>query len=1007
MALLGIGIYVFLHLDIEAYPDPLQPMVEVLTQPQGLSAEEVERIVTIPLEYGLAAMKGLTAMRSISLFGLSDIKCYFSWDTEYFRDKVRTINRLSLITLPLGLTPTISPENPVGEIVRYIVRTPDHDLMMEKEIEDWIAEKRLKTVPGVIDVAGFGGLTKEYHVDVDPFRLNYYEIAPSALISAIQNSNANAGGNYLTIGEQNVDIRSIGFIRNLDDLGSIALAATNATPIRVRDVGDVNLSHAPRLGIVGQNGDDDVTEGIVLLRKHGDTMETVKGVEKKIAELNAPGVLPDNAKIVPFIDRSELVHTTVHTVMENLSVGIILVFLVLFFFLSDLKSALIATVNIPLALCGAFTFMYWGSIPANLISLGAIDFGIIIDSTVIVLENIHRRISFAEKPSADPRALILAASKEVGGPIFFSTLIFIVAFLPLFTMRGVEGAIFSPMSHAYASALATAILLGVTLTPVMSSRAFSRGIEHKTNVLWDKIAKFNHEQIVRVLARPRGTIALIGSLVALALCLFPFLGGQFLPKLEEGNIWARATLPLDSSFENSASIANRARRIFLSFPETTQVVSHVGRPDDGTDATGFFNIEFYVDLKPSSQWPWGMTKDKLVSQMDAKMRESFPGVSFSYSQNIEDNVEEALSGVKGQNSIKIFGPDLRTDEEIAGKVKTVLDGVRGMSDTAVYRSLGQPNLLVVPNRAKCARYGLNVGDVGAVVQAAVGGQAVTQVYEGARSFNLVVRWKPKFRTSIAAIRAIRVSLPGGGNIPLSELADISMSEGASFIYREAMDRYVPVRFSVRDRDLESAVLEAKAKIKKSIVLPHGVSLQWSGEYDELKNAKARLAVIVPISLALIFLILYEATSSLVDTAIVLVQIPVACLGGIVALLATRTPFSVSAAVGFISIFGIAVMDGMLINSYVRQLLAEGRGLVDSIVLGMDRRLRAVLMTTLVDGLGLLPAAVSTKIGAQAQKPLAIVVIGGCLSIILLTRLLQPALIYLAHDRRRGGHQHTT
>ncbi|MFI5361007.1 MAG: efflux RND transporter permease subunit [Elusimicrobiota bacterium] len=991
--LLILGVFAYINMDVEAYPDPIQPTVEVITQPQGLSAEEVEKIVTIPAEYGLAGMKGLESIRSISLFGLSDVKCYFGWDTKKDWDEVLTTSRLSTLTLPQGLTPQISPENPIGEIYRYVVRTPAHDLMLEKEIEDWIVEKQLKTVPGVVDVAGFGGLTKEYHVDVDPYKLNFYGLSLANLISAIQNSNANAGGNYLSLGEQNVNIRSIGFIHSPNDIGEIALAAPHATPVHVQDVADVGVGYAPRLGVVGKDEDNDVVEGIVLMRKGGDTQKTLAAVEAKVAELNK--ILPGGAKIEPYYDRSALVRTTVRTVIENLTIGVGLVFLVLLFFLTDLRAAVIATVNIPLALCAAFALMVATGTPANLISLGAIDFGIIIDSTVIMLENIHRH-SVESKGSLPALDLVLDAAREVGGPIFFSTLIFVVAFLPLFTMQGAEGAIFSPMSHAYAYALGAAILLAVTLTPVLAATTYGKGFHETKNPAWNAISRFYHALILRSIARPGRTLAILGVVIAGVLCLLPFLGGQFLPKLEEGNIWARATLPLDVSFDHSARTAGRVRGIFLSYPEVKQVVSQTGRPDDGTDTAGFYNIEFGVDLKPEQQWPRGMTKEKLVADIDSRLQREFPGVSFGYSQNIEDNVEEALSGVKGENSVKVFGPDLQADENAAAQVKKILDATPGMADTAVYRSLGQPNLLVIPDRAKCARYGLNVGDVAAVVQGAVGGQSVTQVLEGDRSFGLIVRWKPKYRESLDAIRGIRVNLPGGSQVPLSQIAMIQMSEGASYIYREGLERFVPVRFSVRGEDLQSTVLEAQKRVDASVHLPPGTHLVWSGEYGELNAAKARLYIIVPITLILIGMVLFGATASWVDTAIILIQIPVACLGGVVALFLTGVPFSISAAVGFISIFGIAVMDGMLINSYVRQLWREGQSLTSGIVSAMDRRLRAVMMTAFVDGLGLLPAALSTKIGAQAQRPLAIVVIGGCLAIITLTRVLQPALIYLGH-----------
>jgi heavy metal efflux system protein len=999
--LFAVGIFAFSQIDIEAYPDPVQPMVEVLTLPNGLSAEEVERLVTVPLEFGLSGMLGLQATRSISLYGLSDIRCYFDWDTDYNFDRTQTINQLAFVTLPQGITAGISPENPVGEIYRYTVESPDHDLLKEKEIEDWVLEKQLKTVPGVIDVSGFGGLTKQYQVNVDPQKLTYYQVPLATLASAIANSNTNAGGNYLAVGEQAFDVRGIGFIQSLDDIRNIVLSANKGTPITVGNVADVSVGYAPRLGIVGMNHRDEVVTGIVLMRKYGDTLKTLGGVESKVDWLNNSGIMPHGYKVVPYYDRRGLVQTTLRTVFENLTMGIVLVFLVLIFFLGDLRSASIAAINIPLALCGAFLLMWLGDTPANLISLGAIDFGIIIDSTVVVMENIHHH--FTDEPGVTDRPArlrILSAAQEVGGPILFSTLIFMIAFLPLFTMRGVEGAIFSPMSHTYAYALGAAILLAVTLSPVLSSFAFAHGIKYRRERVWGVISRFYHGLFVRILRWPGTTLTVISLGAIAVLALFPLLGGEFLPKLEEGNIWARATMPLTISLDHGAVLVNRMREALISFPEVVTVVSQLGRPDDGTETTGFFNCEFSIELKPQDRWPVGMSKPQLVKEIDDKLSREFPGVNFGYSQNIEDNINEALSGVKGSNSVKVFGADLATDERIANEVVEVMGGVPGIVDLAVYRSLGQPNLVITPDRAQCARYGLNVGDVAAVVQAAIGGQAVTQVLEGDRRFDLVVRWKEQFRTSLEGIREIRVPLPDGGQIPLGQVAQINTAEGASFIYREGLERYVPVRFAVRGRDLQSAVESAKNAVAAQVKLPEGVHLEWAGEYGELRQANRRLMVVVPFALILIAGVLYAATTSLIDTFVIMAQIPVACIGGILGLYLTGTPFSVSAAVGFISIFGIATMDGILLSFYIRRLWNEGHPFVESIIMGSDRRLRAAMMTDLVDALGLLPAAISTRIGAQTQRPLAIVVIGGALAIMLVTRLLQPVLIYLCHRRLR-------
>jgi heavy metal efflux system protein len=1004
------GLYSFHELDIEAYPDPVQPRVEVITQPNGLSGEEVEKLVTVPLEVGLAGMRNLESMRSISLFGLSDIKCYFSWDSDYYEDRSEVIQRLGFINLPQSVTPAISPSNPIGEIYRYTLESADHDLVRQKELEDWVLEKQLKTVPGVIDVTGFGGLAKEYHVDVDPQKLIHYQLPLSTLVSAIANANTNVGGSYLQVGEQAFNVRGIGFIHSLDDIRNVVLSVSNSTPVRVADVADVDLGYAPRLGIVGMNERDEVVQGIVLMRKYGDTLKTLRAVEEKVKDLNVSGILPTGYRIEPYYDRTSLVQTTIHTVMENLSIGVVLVFAVLVFFLGNLRTAVITAVNIPLSLCGAFALLYASGMPANLISLGAVDFGIIINPTVVVMENIFRHLTSTRREHETIGKTIARAAQEVSSPLLFSTLIFVIAFVPLFTMRGVEGAIFSPMSRTYAYALATAIVLAVTLSPVLSSFLLRKRIEESDNAVWRWIQRGFHRLFVLVLAWPKTALTAMILLIAVVLSLFPYLGGEFLPKLEEGNIWARATMPLSISLEHGAKLAQRIRGVFRSFPAVDTVVSQLGRPDDGTDATGFFNLEFSVNLKPQSDWPAGLTKADLTQQIDARLSREFPGVDFSYSQYLEDNVNEALSGVKGENSVKVFGPSLETDERVANEITTALSHVDGIVDTAVYRSLGQPNLLITPDRRAAARYGMNVGDVGAVIQAAIGGQAVTQVLEEDRRFDLVVRWLPQYRQSLDAIRGLRLPVPSGGYVPLGQVADVRTAEGVSFVYREQLERYVPLRFSVNGRDLQSAVDDAKARVARDVPLPEGVHLEWAGTYGELQAAVRRLLIVVPLALLIIVGVLYAATDSLTDTFIIMAQIPVACLGGILALVVTGIPFSISAAVGFISIFGIAVMDGIVLSYYIRQLWEEGHPFAESIIMGSDRRLRATMMTDLVAALGLLPAALSTRIGAQTQRPLAIVVIGGAIAIMLLTRLLLPVLIYLCHrglrrkeaNRRAGG-----
>jgi cobalt-zinc-cadmium resistance protein CzcA len=1004
LVLVVVGLYSFHELDIEAYPDPVQPLVEVLTLPNGLSAEEVEQLVTVPLELGLTGIRDLTEMRSISLFGLSDIRCYFSWESDYYVDRGAVTNRLPFIQLPAGVTAGISPENPIGEIYRYVVESPDHNLLRQKEIEDWVLEKQLRTINGVIDVSGFGGLTKEYHVDIDPQKLTHYGVPLPGLMASLANSNINVGGNYLRVGEQSFDIRGIGFIHSLDDIRNVVLSTHNSTPIRVADVAQVDIGYAPRLGIVGMNKNDDVVTGIVLMRKYGDTLKTLKNVEDKIREVNSSGILPKGYRVVPYYDRTQLVDMTLRTVFENLGVGMALVFIVLVFFLGNLRAALIAAVNIPLALLGAFTLMNLSGTPANLISLGAVDFGIIIDTTVIVVESIHRSLMLGDRPDESNWLTILKASQEVGEPMLFSTIIFVIAFLPLFTMRGVEGAIFSPMSRTYAYALGTAILLAATLTPALASILLSPNMRCLPNPLWNGIRALYRWLFAATLNWPWLTLVVMAVLIASVLSLFPSLGGEFLPKLEEGNLWITATMPLTISLQHADVLANRMRRVMRGFPEVGTVVSQMGRPDSGTETTGFFNVEFSVDLKPVSQWPAGLRKTALVKQISDKLAADVPGVTFDFSQNIEANINEAISGVKGTNSVKVFGSDLANDERIANRIVAVLNKVPGITDLGVYRSMGQPNVLITPDRVACARYGLNVGDVTAVVQAAIGGQAVTQVLEGDRRFDLVVRWLPQYRQSLGAIRQIRVSLPAGGQVPLAQVAHVTSAEGASFIYREGSRRYVPLRFAVRDRDLQTAIVDAKKRVAAEVKLPEEVSLEWAGEYGELQAANRRLSIVVPFALLLIMGVLYAATRSLIDTLIIMAQIPVACLGGVMALFLTGTPFSISAAVGFISIFGLAVMDGILLSFFVRHLWQEGHPLKESIVMGAERLLGATMMADMVAAIGLLPAALSTRIGAQTQRPLAIVVIGGAVALMILTRILQPVLTYICHRRLRLAEQ---
>ena len=995
------GLASYKQLDIEAYPNPVPPLVEIITQPDGWSAEEVERYVTIPVEIGVAGMPGLDHVRSQSLFGLSDVKCYFQWGTTYAEARQEVINRLQFIQLPNGIQAQLSPWNAIGEVFRYVVKGKGYTLRDLKTAEDWILERQFKQVPGVIDVVSYGGETRQYHVEVDPYRLRGQGVTLAQLLSSIANANLNVGGQRLAIGEQSFTVRGVGLIRSLRDIGDIVVLEQKGVPVRVRDIAQTVVGFAPRLGIVGHDEDDDVVQGIILMRYGGETPRTLAGIYQRIDHIRSLRLLPPGMDIEPYYDRGKLVAVTTHTVMENLLVGMALVTLVLFLFLGNTRASIITAINIPLALLIAFIGMVATGTPANLISLGAVDFGIVIDSTVIMMENIFRHLGTHGRGTMKER--IEGAAAEVGGPMTFSTIIIGVAFLPLFTMSGVSGVIFSPMAHTYAFAIGGAILLALTLTPVLANRFMPAETEEKENFLMHALHRVYDPLFDAALKRPKA--AMVVALIPMVLCvvLFPFLGGEFMPKLEEGNFWIRATLPMSISLEQSSKYVGRMRAILRKHPEVTTVVSQLGRPDDGTDVSGFFNIELFAPLKPFDEWPRGLTKDQLTETLSQEMNEAFPGVKFGFSQAISDNVEEALSGVKGENSVKVVGPDLHVNESKADLIVDVMKGVRGVKDLALFRSLGQPSIKIVPDRALCARYGLNTGDVEAVVLAAVGGQTVTQVYEGEKHFDLTVRWAERYRANVDVIRQITVATPDNNQIPLGQIATITQEEGPSVIYREDGSRYSPAKFSVRERDLQSTIAEARQAIDDKVKLPYDTHLEWGGEINELKEAMGRLVIIIPLTLLLIGFLVYSAVRTWIDTLIVIVSIPVACTGGVLALLLTRVNFSVSAAMGFISIFGIAIQDAILVVTYAQRQWAEGKSLVDGARFAAEQRFRPVLMTTLVATLGLLPAAISNGIGAQTQKPLAIVVIGGSLILAILTRVLQPPLLVLAHgwiDKRK-------
>ena len=844
----------------------------------------------------------------------------------------------------------------------------------------------------MLDVVGFGGLVKQYHVDVDPYRLRGHGLALPPLLTSIAAANQNVGANVLNLGEQSFNVRGIGLIQGEDDIRNVEVAARNGVPVRVGDVADVSVSNAPRLGMVGHDANDDIVEGIVLMRLKGNTMRTLEGIKEKVAEIRRNHLLPPGMDLQPYYDRTDLISLTTHTVLHNLFLGMILVVVVLLLLLGNWRAALMAAVNIPLALSVALFGMVVSGTPANLISLGAVDFGIIVDSTVIMVEACFRHLAGKQGGSPDER--IREAAAQIGKPLLFSTLILGVAFLPLLTLTGLIGVIFSPMAHTYAFAIGGGLLLAMTLTPTLASH-LSVGTEDRENSILQALHRFYNPITDWTLRKPKLATALGLLVTLLFFLLFPFVGREFMPKLEEGNFWIRATLPLSISLPQSAQYVRRMREILRAKPEVVTVISQLGRPDDGTDVAGPYNLEFFVPLKPFDQWPRGMDKEKLTKVLSDEFAREFPGIVFNFSQNIQDNVEEALSGVKGENTIKIVGPSLAVDEAKAREIVAVLKSIRGIEDLGLVQTLGQPNLTITPDRALCARYGLNVGDVEAVLQAAVGGQAVTQVFEGEKRFDLVVRWQEPYRDSVQRIQEILIGTGDGGQVPLGQIARVEERLGPASIYREDNHRYVPVKFSIRGRALKTVLDEARARIGRDVTLPYDTHLDWAGEINELKEAEGRLKFIIPVTLLVIALLVFASVRRLPETVIVLSTIPLACTGGLFALLVTGIHFSISAAMGFISIFGIATMDGILIVSYAQKFWGEGVGLEDGIRRATELRFRAVLMTSLVAMLGLLPAALSNAIGAQTQKPLAVVVIGGALFVAFLTRVVRPPLLLLA------------
>ncbi len=1004
------GAVAFTRLNIEAYPDPVPPLVDVITQSAGLSAEEIERYITIPIENQMAGLPNLKVMRTTSVFGLSDVKLQFTYDYTYDQALQQVLNRLGQIpALPGGAQPQISPVSPIGEIFRYrVVGPPGYSLTDLKTIQDWILSRRFKSVPGVIDVTGWGGTTKTYEVTVDFQKLIASGLTLTQVMQALQNANVNVGGNTIEIGPQAGVVRGVGLIRSIEDISGTLITQSNGTPVRVRDIATVTIGHLPRLGIAGMNDVDDVVQGIVLMRRGEKSMPTLQRVEAEVQRINAGGVLPTGVKIERLYDRKELIDITTHTVLHSLLFGVLFVFLVQWVFLGNFRSAVVVAATIPFALFTAVIVMVMMGESANLLSVGALDFGLIVDATVIMVENIFRHL--AERSSGHGRfnaddeghddfvSTVLGAAKEVIGPIFFSSAIIITGFLPLFMLSGVEGHIFSPMAKTYAYALAGGLFATFTVTPALSAILLTGRLDETETIA---------VRLIRRVYEPLLALAIQRRLVVMLMALFVLagtgmvlrsLGLEFLPKLEEGNMWVRATFHPTISLQEGNGYVNRMRRVIAEFPEVQTAISQQGRPDDGTDVAGFNNAEVFVPLKPQTEWRAGLTKEKLIEEINARLTEELPGVAFNFSQYLEDNVAEAASGVKGENSIKVFGNDLVELTRTATLIRDAIRDVPGVRDLAVFNTLGQPTVEIEVDREKAGRFGLQPGDINTAIKTAIAGDTPGDLYERGsdRHFPIMVRLAEKYRASPEAIGELRIGVADGNGgvaqIPLREVATVRLVAGPSYIYREGQQRYVPIKFSVRGRDLGGTVLDAQARVAEQVSLPFGSRLEWVGEFGNLQDAVARLKVIVPITLLLIALLLYAHFASLTDTLLALSVIPMALVGGILALAVTGTPFGVSAAIGFIALFGIAVMEGILVIVYYNSMIELGRARFDAISEACRVRMRPVLMTCVAACVGLLPAAMSTGIGSQVQRPLAFVVVGGIVVAPVLILLVLPALI---------------
>ena len=995
LVLIGLGCRSLNRLPVDAYPDLSPPMVEIITQWPGQSAEEVERLITVPIEKEMNGIPQTSTIRSISLNGLSDVILTFQNSTDNYFDRQQVFNRMGALSLPNGVTPAVAPlSSPSGLIYRYVLQSPDRSPMELKTFEDWVVEPQYRSVPGVADDSGFGGGTMQYQVLLDPVRVAAIGLSMQQVESALAANNANAGGGFYSQGGQFYYVRGLGRLSTLEDIGNVVLAVHDGTPVLVKDVGRVAIGIAPRLGEFGFQKQDDAVEGVILLLTGEKTQDVLQRVEAKTRELNTE-ILPKDVKILPFYDRSDLVALTTEVVERNLFRGMLLVVVILIFFLYDIRAGLIVAASIPLALLFAFVCLDLQNASANLLSIGAVDFGILVDGAVVMVENIFRQIAARRGTALNVREIIQHAAAEVDRPLFYAVAVIVASFLPIYVLSGPSGKLFKPMADTMVFALVGSLIVTLTLLPVLCAWFMREGVRERRNVLFEAIKSAYTDGLDVCLAHPWGTTVAAFILSAASLLLVPSIGAEFMPKLDEGALWVRATMPYSISFDEAAKIAPRVREILRSFPEVTTVASELGRPDDGTDPTGFFNAEFFVDLKPYSQWtgPY-RTKAGLISSINTKLAQ-FPGINFNYTQPAEDAVDEAETGLKSALAVKIFGSRLETLQQKGKAIKQVLEGVRGIREVTLVQELGQPSLAIRIDRARIARYGLNVADINSLIQTAIGGDVATQVVQQEKQFDLIVRLDRQYRDNPQEIGNIPVPTPAGQEIPLKELAAIEVVNGASFIYREDNSRYIGVQFSVAGRDLAGAVNDAMQQVNQKVALPHGYRLDWGGEYTEYTASRQQLSVILPLTLFLVFLLLFTLYSNFKFPFITVFGVVLSApVGGIVALWITATPFSVSSGIGFLALFGVSVQTAIVYISYVNELRSGGTPLAEAIRQGAILRLRPIMMTALVAALGLLPVALASGVGTDSQRPFALVIVSGLFTRLLISIFLMPALYTL-------------